>query len=301
MYYHSEVANAILAGKIYEAACELERQVTQTQLAVLSQAPQFSGILPGFPLGTWITAAGEAYHLWRCRAVRVEVRHEDICYDGIPVRWEGQPWFAQFRTRRLTQESAVVPCTGLAPQVLKEGGSWHALAPDLRPYPAPAVHGPVLFSYLQTLQVSPWAESGLYSRKAYEGLRDRIDHPSLRNARVSEYIRGESRFINNAISGTPLAWTGWVGRIVRFFHSWWWIFGIIGLGMAITLNSRRLAHRRGLGWHNLAAPSDAFTQYLLHDWSTGRGVTGSLKDESATPAESIPLTEARPRPCRRPI
>ena len=143
------------------------------------------------------------------------------------------------------------------PASVEGGGSWHALAPDLRPYPAPAVHGPVLFSYLQSTHIASWAESGLYSQQAYAGLKDRIDHPSLRNARVSEYIRGESRFINNAVAGTPLAWTGWVGRVVRFFHAWWWLVGVLGLGLAVVLNSRRLVHQRGAGWHAFAAPRDA--------------------------------------------
>ena len=51
VFYHTNVANARLAGQVYQAACELERQVTQTRLAVLAQAPHFSGILPVFRKG----------------------------------------------------------------------------------------------------------------------------------------------------------------------------------------------------------------------------------------------------------
>ncbi|KAF0310250.1 hypothetical protein FJT64_018718 [Amphibalanus amphitrite] len=155
------------------------------------------------------------------------------------------------------------------------------------------VHGPVLFSYLRSTSIA-WVESGLYSQEAYDGLRDRIDHPSLRNARVSEYVRGESRFINNAVAGTPLAWSGWIGRVVRFLHSWRWLVGVVGLRLAVVLNGRRLTHKRGVGLHTLAAPSDSMTQYMLHDWTSGLHTPRVPGPRLLELEEGVPLQEMTP-------
>ena len=90
--------------------------------------------------GTFSTVAGEVLWTYQCPKVIVYARNADRCYQALPVVYEGNEWFVEPLSHRLTKHGIVQPCSeAFRPKYQAASGQWIMVAPTIHETAPPAL------------------------------------------------------------------------------------------------------------------------------------------------------------------
>ena len=115
---------------LLQKRCELERKVLLNSLTLAySKLDQFSYLIMG-EKGYMSQLAGEVVHIIKCIPVEVQIRHEKLCFEQLPVSKHNESWFLTPRTHVLVKNGVQINCDTIIPHQYKINGEWYKLIPE---------------------------------------------------------------------------------------------------------------------------------------------------------------------------
>jgi len=292
---------------VLKQRCELEQQVLKGALSLAVNSPdEFAYQIMKGP-GYMAVVSGEVVHIIKCTPVEVKVQHLEECYTELPVQKSNTTLFLSPRTHLLTKTGTQISCNRVIPTMFFLNDGWYRMLPTPERTLPPTIIKPMTKPTWHYTNPGSLAESGIYSDKDLENLRDHIMFPAERPALLNTVARGvlgeattrHGGLISNLMdeaSIEKIATSAWNKMWNNFL-----IFGNISAGMlgiflcirGVKLILDTLVHGYALhtvyGWslYLIGAVWDSVTQLLLH-----LGDKREKKEEPSAP-ETMELTEIK--------
>lgn len=176
---------------VVQQRCNLERETIKNSLAIASFAPdEYAYHLMKETPGYTSVVSGEVIHVMKCVPVEVQVMHGEECYTQLQVSWKNSTYFLTPRTHILLKRGTQVTCNPMIPSYYKVGSSWYPISPKPVLAVPPMVINPQTELTWQYKDPVDLANSGIYSSKDLENLRDHINFPLEKPALLNSLVRG---------------------------------------------------------------------------------------------------------------
>ncbi|XP_036138366.1 uncharacterized protein LOC105829195 isoform X1 [Monomorium pharaonis] len=274
-----------LYHNVMQQKCELERQVITNTLSFATLQPdEFAYRLMKGP-GYMAVMSGEAIFVIKCIPVDVKIRHTKECYNELPVTLHNKTFFLTPKSRIITKYGVQKECDHKLPTLYRVDNMWVQFTPDPQERQIPPQQlQPMTKLTWKYLTPAPLADSGIYSKKDIERIREHIMFPAEKPALLNTIARGlvGHTFDSNSVSVSNLLDEASLNKIVESATSRIWkgfltfgsatagIFGIfliiriIKLIIDTAIHGYALHTVYGCSMHLLGAIWSSLTHLLLH-------------------------------------
>lgn len=304
---------------IMEQKCALEQQVLRNALSLASIAPDEMAYRIMKSPGYTAVTTGEAVHLIKCVPVECQVRHEEQCYNELPVIHRNTSLFMLPRSRILSRKGTPRDCSDFLPIMYKIHGTWFRLTPKLTESVAPPTIQPLTQPTWHYVNPTSLASGGIYRNEDLDRLRTHIMFPVERPSALNTIARGamggsippgslsianlldEESLNKIAESAGEKVWKGFItfGSASAGVLAIFIVVRVIKLIIDTMIHGYALHSVYGWSVHLLGAVWSSITHLLLH---MGRGAEENsttprkMEDADHTLDPSSPPEDHRPDP-----
>lgn len=164
--------------------CQLQRSQERIQSWLRITDPGINTYLLGN--GTYATTAGEVVYLYQCRPQEVRARHEEGCYESLPVHYGNTSLFLEPLTHRLLRQGIKIPCNDrFLPKFKTIRDQWIMASPQVLEANKPAMLVPAITELNFQLPEFPdidWSTGGIYTDEDLSAMQNYLEFPRIRQA-----------------------------------------------------------------------------------------------------------------------
>lgn len=169
--------------------CKLERQIIINSINYLYTRPDLFALTIMKEPGHMAIPAGEVAHIIPCESIICKIRHEQNCYQEIPVECGKENYFMKPQTRIITKSGTPRDCNTLLPTMFYITSNWIQFLPTTVKAETPQIIKPLSKPTWKYTDLEGLINSGIYSTSDLERLREHMIFPAEKPAYIESLIR----------------------------------------------------------------------------------------------------------------
>ena len=192
--------------KILQSCCELERNQMLLTLAMSKVNPQLAGYLLTGNRSNFITIDAGIAWLYDCKLEMSPLYVDTICYDKIPVQYNGEIKYVDPITREIGDIAVSRECgtTNLIQLDLDNDDSWYVLTPDpIKTNPPNMFKTKLTNAALNEFPEFTAMNAGLYTNEMVESFWRRVTSQKNSDTVATEFATRELKQNENHDPDTP--------------------------------------------------------------------------------------------------